>query len=137
DKKQYRQLVFSAVAYERRTVDVRRLRDSLLVIQLTAKDNTLEEGVINRKNSKPKDPAIALIEKVIAQRPQNHYSRIPEVRFDEYEKTQFGFVDPEDKARKFPKKFRFLFENVDSTAFRGVTISPFYLEENYANVYSS
>lgn len=137
DKKQYRQLVFSAVAYERRTVDVRRLRDSLLVIQLTAKDNTLEEVVINRKNSKPKDPAIALIEKVIAHRPQNHYSRIPEVRFDEYEKTQFGFVDPEDKAKKFPKKFRFLFENVDSTAFRGVTISPFYLEENYANVYSS
>lgn len=46
-------------------------------------------------------------------------------------------MNPEDKAKKFPKPFRFLFENIDSAVFRGVTIAPFYLEENYANVYSS
>jgi hypothetical protein len=137
DIKKYRQLVFGAVGYERRTVDVRRLQDSMLTVHLIASNNTLEEVVVNRKNKKPKDPAIALIEQVIAHRPQNHYTRIPEIRFDEYEKTQFGFVNPEDKAKKFPKPFRFLFENVDSTAFRGQTIAPFYLEENYANIYSS
>jgi len=137
DIKKYRQLVFGAVGYERRTVDVRRLQDSMLTVHLIASNNTLEEVVVNRRNKKPKDPAIALIEQVIAHRPQNHYTRIPEIRFDEYEKTQFGFVNPEDKAKKFPKPFRFLFENIDSTAFRGQTIAPFYLEENYANVYSS
>ncbi|HAT91352.1 MAG TPA: carboxypeptidase-like regulatory domain-containing protein, partial [Sphingobacterium sp.] len=137
DIKKYRQLVFGAVGYERRTVDVRRLQDSMLTVHLIASNNTLEEVVVNRKNKKTKDPAIALIEQVIAHRPQNHYTRIPEIRFDEYEKTQFGFVNPEDKAKKFPKPFRFLFENIDSTAFRGQTIAPFYLEENYANVYSS
>ncbi len=137
DIKKYRQLVFGAVGYERRTVDVRRLQDSMLTVHLIASNNTLEEVVVNRKSKKPKDPAIALIEQVIAHRPQNHYTRIPEIRFDEYEKTQFGFVNPEDKAKKFPKPFRFLFENVDSTAFRGQTIAPFYLEENYANIYSS
>ncbi len=137
DIKKYRQLVFGAVGYERRTVDVRRLQDSMLTVHLIASNNTLEEVVVNRKNKKTKDPAIALIEQVIAHRPQNHYIRIPEIRFDEYEKTQFGFVNPEDKAKKFPKPFRFLFENIDSTAFRGQTIAPFYLEENYANVYSS
>ena len=135
--KQYRQLGFGAVGYERRIVDIGHLHDSLMVVNLTAKDNTLDEVVISRKKRKPKDPAIALIEQVIAHKSQNHYSRIPEIRFDEYEKTQFGFVDPVDKAKKFPKQFRFLFENVDSTVFRGLTISPFYLEENYANVYSS
>ncbi len=137
DIKKYRQLIFGAVGYERRTIDVRRLQDSILTVRLVASNNTLEEVVVSRKNKKFKDPAIALIEKVIANRPQNHYTRIPEIRFDEYEKTQFGFVNPEDKAKKFPKPFRFLFENVDSTAFRGLTIAPFYLEENYANVYSS
>ncbi|HAU53566.1 MAG TPA: carboxypeptidase-like regulatory domain-containing protein [Sphingobacterium sp.] len=137
DIKKYRQLVFGAVGYERRTVDVRRLQDSMLTVPIIASNNTLEEVVVNRKNKKTKDPAIALIEQVIAHRPQNHYTRIPEIRFDEYEKTQFGFVNPEDKAKKFPKPFRFLFENIDSTAFRGQTIAPFYLEENYANVYSS
>ncbi len=137
DIKKYRQLVFGAVGYERRTVDVRRLQDSMMTVHLIASNNTLEEVVVNRKNKKTKDPAIALIEQVIAHRPQNHYTRIPEIRFDEYEKTQFGFVNPEDKAKKFPKPFRFLFENIDSTAFRGQTIAPFYLEENYANVYSS
>lgn len=137
DIKKYRQLIFGAVGYERRTIDVRRLQDSMLTVRLVASNNTLEEVVVSRKNKKFKDPAIALIEKVIANRPQNHYTRIPEIRFDEYEKTQFGFVNPEDKAKKFPKPFRFLFENVDSTAFRGLTIAPFYLEENYANVYSS
>ncbi|ULT28612.1 carboxypeptidase-like regulatory domain-containing protein [Sphingobacterium sp. E70] len=49
DKKQYKQLVFGAVAYERRTVDVRRGRDSLMTVRLTAKDNTLDMVVINRK----------------------------------------------------------------------------------------
>ncbi|WP_293957294.1 MULTISPECIES: DUF5686 family protein [unclassified Sphingobacterium] len=137
DIKKYRQLIFGAVGYERRTIDVRRLQDSILTVRLVASNNMLEEVVVSRKNKKFKDPAIALIEKVIANRPQNHYTRIPEIRFDEYEKTQFGFVNPEDKAKKFPKPFRFLFENVDSTAFRGLTIAPFYLEENYANVYSS
>lgn len=137
DIKQHRQLTFGAVGYERRTIDVHRGPDTLMTVRLTSKDNTLDMVVINRKNRKPKDPAIALIEQVIAHRPQNHYTRIPEIRFDEYEKTQFGFVNPEDKAKKVPKPFRFLFENIDSTVFRGITIAPFYMEENYANVYSS
>jgi len=137
DIQKYRQLMFGAVGYERKIVDIHRIRDSVVVVQLIAKNNTLDEVIISRKNRKVKDPAIALIEQVIAHRSKNHYSRIPEIRFGEYEKTQFGFVNPEDKAKKFPKQFRFLFENIDSTVFRGMTIAPFYLEENYANVYSS
>ncbi|WP_400262081.1 DUF5686 family protein [Sphingobacterium sp. SG20118] len=134
---EFDQLVFRAVGYEAKIVDLNVTKDSVLNILLFAKNTHIGEVLVERKSKKYKDPALALIEKVIAHKDANHISRLKQIQYEEYEKSQFGTIDLKVKTNKLPSKLRFLFENKDTLSIPGSSILPFYLEENVSEVYST
>lgn len=134
---EYDQLAFRAVGYEMKLVNLKEVQDSVLHILLYAKENKIEEVVVNAKGRKYKDPALTLIENVIAHKDVNHISRLKHIQYEEYEKSQFGAVDLKVKPGKLPSKLKFLFENKDTISIAGSSIIPFFLEESIAEVYST
>ncbi|MEJ5089496.1 carboxypeptidase-like regulatory domain-containing protein [Sphingobacterium faecium] len=134
---EFDQIAFRAVGYELKLVDLNMIQDSVLNILLSGKENQIGEVVVHAKGRKYKDPALALIENVIAHKDANHISRLKHIQYEEYEKSQFGTVDLKARVDKLPRKLRFLFENKDTISIPGSSILPFFLEENVSQVYST
>ena len=57
--------------------------------------------------------------------------------YEKYDKTQFALsnLTEEFKNRKFLKKFKFIFNNVDTTKLNGKEILPLYLKETLSDYY--
>lgn len=110
--------------------------DAVLFLQ----SNALEEVVVSskRKRYKNKDnPAVALIQQVIQHKDQNKPEAYNWLQYQQYEKLQIGTNHTPKYLPRLPiiRKYRFIFENIDTTAVPGEAISPIYLEENFSNIY--
>ncbi|UIR55878.1 DUF5686 and carboxypeptidase regulatory-like domain-containing protein [Sphingobacterium sp. SRCM116780] len=134
---EFDQLACRAVGYETKIVDLDVNKDSVLTVLLMSKENKIDEVVVERKAKKYKDPALALIENIIAHKDENHISRLKHIKYEAYEKSQFGAVNFKSKLNKLTGKLKFLFENTDTISIPGSSILPFYLQENLSEVYST
>jgi len=83
-----------------------------------------EVTIVNKgKKRKLKEPALELIENVIAHKAVNKVQNAESVQYKEYEKLQFGLVDPSKSYLSKAAILKFFFENVDSTTYEGKKIS--------------
>lgn len=126
-----------ALGYYTQEVPLDSLQQDSLYIQLQVANSLLEEVVISKKGKYNNDnPAVDLIREVIAHKKQNQLSGQQQIQFEEYEKIQFGLVNPPEKASKLMGNMDFYFKNLDTVSIPGKSLLPFYLEENIAQVYS-
>lgn len=113
--------------------------DSLqqLLIELDYADNMLEMVTISKKGKPKKDTvALELIDLVIKHKKDNRLKSLEQVHFEEYEKVQFGLVDPRKTMEKRMGKAGFIFKNLDTASIKGKALLPMYMEENFSDVYS-
>jgi Family of unknown function (DUF5686) len=111
-----------------------------LAIFLLKSYTVLEDVVVNAKNGKYKNknnPAVELIRQVIANKSRNGPGASPYSSNKEYEKTQMFTDGPWVKVTQnfLLKKFKFFFENTDTTIVQGKKLNSVYLQETISHKY--
>jgi hypothetical protein len=131
-------LMISALGYKKsyRTIDT-ALAAQELEIDLSRSENLLREVII-----KPgEDPAVALVKKIIQNKPNNNPDKYGNYKYELYNKLELDLVRmSREQFTKIPmmKPFAFIFNNVDSFSekkpflpvFLTETISDYYFQRN-------
>ncbi len=112
--------------------------DKEITVKLNSLVQDLQEVKVKKQRYQRKNnPAVDLIEKVIANKKNNKKEALDYYENEEYEKIQFAInhVTPDFQKKKVFKHFQFVFENIDSLKNNGDKILPVYLKENISDVY--
>jgi hypothetical protein len=133
-------LVFSFVGYQTETRTISPGKDQTLNIRLSLSSVTLDEVIIKpaRKNYRNRDnPAVELINRVIAHKDSNRQESFDYLQYRKYEKIQFALSNVNERFAASGKsgKFGFLFENIDTTRRVGNNILPVFIKETLSEHY--
>jgi hypothetical protein len=104
-------------------------------IKLSPESHNLGELTVKKQKYHNKNnPAVELIENVIANKGKNRKESLDYYENEAYEKIQFAFneISPKFKQKKIFKHFQFMFEPADSTDSPG-EIMPIYMKEVLSN----
>lgn len=127
----------SCIGYKTTTVSfLKNGKD--IVVELTPDEKLLDEITVKKKKYQRKNnPAIDLIEKVIANKGENKKEGLDYFETEKYEKVQFAInnITPDYQKKKIFKNFQFIFENIDSLKNDGIKTLPVYLKENISTIY--
>ena len=106
-------------------------------IKLSPESHNLGELTVKKQKYHNKNnPAVELIEKVIANKSKNRKESLDYYENESYEKIQFAFneISQKFKQKRIFKHFQFMFEQADSTDNAG-EILPIYMKEVLSNHY--
>ena len=127
----------SCVGYKNEVISL-SMANKEIDIKLNIESQDLQEVVVKKQKYRNKNnPAVDLIEQVIAHKSQNKKEALDYYENEKYEKVQFALNDitPEFQKKKIFKHFQFVFENIDSLKNNGKKILPVYLKEEISNNY--
>ena len=131
------QLTISCVGYKSvsliLTDDKRELEIKLIPQIQDLTEVTVKKQKYHNKNN----PAVDLINKVIANKNKNKKEALDFYENEKYEKVQFALNDitPDFKKKKIFKHFQFVFDNIDTLKNNGKKILPVYLKEEISKYY--
>ena len=133
-------ITFSYTGYHSATYIVSDESTQELAILLSKSYTALKNVVVKAKKGKYKNknnPAVELIRQVIANKSRNGPGANPYSSYKEYEKTQMFTDGPWIRITQnfVLKKFKFFFENTDSTVVPGKKLNSIYLQEILSNKY--
>lgn len=109
-------------------------------VSLIRKDRQLAAVVVKSKRrpySNRNNPAVELIRQVVAHKQENNIGAYSSASYRQYEKLCM-YLDRFPnwiRDQKVLKRFRFVFENRDTTKVKGKELVPFYIEENVSHNY--
>jgi len=131
---------FSCLGYKAVEVPVVTGLTQEVDIRLNPQPKTLNEVVAKSKKQRYRNkdnPAVGLINQVIRHKYLNRKEQLDTYSYEKYEKTQFALsnLTEEFKNRKSLRKYKFIFDHVDSTKIQGNEILPVYLKETLSDVY--
>lgn len=132
-------LVVSFLGYTTRSILLDKNHTTNLVIKLHPQTQMLNEIVVTKKRYHNKNnPAVELIQKVIANKDKNKAVQSPFSGQKKYEKVVFSLNDitPEFKQKKAFQQFQFIFDHTDTTKLKGKEILPMYINETYSDKYT-
>jgi len=132
-------LVFSYVGYNKETREIVPGVEQTLDIFMEL-SSAMKEVVVKRGRGKYRNknnPAVELIEKVIANKERNRLSAYDYVQNQQYEKIELSLANKPEKLmnNRLFRSFRFMMENIDSTSVPGKALLPIYIEEKIQNNY--
>ena len=132
-------LVFSYAGYKKIIKKIIPLTEQNINISLEI-SNTLSDVVIKTKRGKYKNkdnPAVELIDKVIANKSKNQITAYDFAQYQQYEKLELSLSNKPEKLAKnrLFKNYRFILDNVDTTSLEGKALIPIYLEEKLSQEY--
>jgi len=140
-KKTSQKVQFSCLGYESIEKPLLTGRTQILDVKLKPQTKQLNEVVVKPQTTKYRNkdnPAVALINQVIAHKEENRKEQFNSFQYEKYEKIQFALsnLNEKFKSRRYLKKFKFIFNNVDTTKIAGKEILPLYLKETLSDYYS-
>jgi hypothetical protein len=131
---------FSFIGYQAESRDIKQGIEQTVNVRLSLSSITLDEVIVKpeKKSYKNKNnPAVELIDKVVAKRDQNRPEAYQYLQYKTYEKIQFAFsnVTENFKNRNAFSKFNFVFNNIDTTKRIGNDVLPMFLKESLTQHY--
>ena len=119
----------ACMGYEPTELPVLTGQLQVLNVKLKPSSQQLNEVVIKPKKQRYRNrdnPAVALINQVIAHKELNRKEQFSTYQYEKYEKIQFALSNLTEKFknRKYLKKFKFIFSNVDTSKIPGKRILP-------------
>jgi hypothetical protein len=131
---------FSFIGYQTESRTFSEGKAQTINVNLKLSSISLDEVVVKpgKKSYKNKDnPAVALIEKVIKNKDFNDGKRFDYLEFKQYEKIQFALSNISKKLEEgsFLRKFRFVFDNIDTTKRIEKSILPLFIKEELSDHY--
>ena len=135
-----KQILITATSYFSYTLMVGDSSSQSVTVLMAKSYNQLNEVVVNgrRKRYRNKNnPAVELIRQVIERKSQNGPTAYAYSSYQSYEKTRILMDQPPHLITdRWPfKKFKFFFDNIDSTTIPGKKLSAIYLQEILSNNY--
>lgn len=130
----------SCMGYQPEITTISKGSSNSITIKLTTSSTSLDEVIIKADRIKYKNkanPAVLLIENVIDNKDKNRFENLDFLQCEKYEKTQFALSNITEKLKqdKALRKFRFVFENIDTTKQPGKEILPMYIKETLSDYY--
>ncbi|MFB9841649.1 DUF5686 and carboxypeptidase-like regulatory domain-containing protein [Mucilaginibacter ginsenosidivorans] len=141
DTKPFSLIKATCVGYIPALVKVEPGQTQLMNIKLQPRADELNTVVIRagkkERYRNKNNPAVELIRQVIAHKDQNRPENYDYVQYKEYGKLLLAFanVSPGFSDKKFWKKYKFLFDNRDTTLVPGKSLTPVYLDEKLTQNY--
>lgn len=131
---------FSSIGYEMVELPINIRHTQTIDVQLNPTMTQLTGVDIRPKKTRyrnKENPAYDLIEKVIEHKSQNRKEGFDYFEYEKYEKTQFALSNISDKFknRKSLAKYRFVFDNIDTSKLAGTEVVPVYLKETLSDYY--
>jgi len=136
------QIAVSAIGFRSDTIDSNRLTAGNSVIKLVPVTQELKEVVVKPTKVRYKNkgnPAVELIEKVIAHKESNQKGTWDFLEYRKYEKILMGLSNFTERfpPEKTSPRLQFIYNYVDTTYLKGRQVLPLYLQEKLAEVYQS
>lgn len=133
-------ILFSFIGYETESRSISKGENQTINVRLRLSAIALNEVIVNRGKASYKNknnPAVGLIEKVIDNKDANREEKYDYLEYKKYEKLQFALSNITEKFKKgnLFGKFRFVFENIDTTKRIGNHILPLYIKEAISDHY--
>lgn len=128
-------IIASFVGYKSEIIYLSKNSENI-VIKMDPAVQVLQEVVVRKQKYQNKNnPAVDLIEKVIANKKQNSIEALDYFENEKYEKVQFAInnITEEYQKKKIFRQFQFVFENIDSVKNDGKKILPIYLKEQISS----
>ncbi|PSL30895.1 DUF5686 and carboxypeptidase-like regulatory domain-containing protein [Chitinophaga ginsengisoli] len=131
---------FSLMGYKTVVIRVQRGSEQVRNVTLESGAKNLSEVVIKRKRERYRNkdnPAVELIRLVIDNKSKNRMEHYDYANYNQYEKLEFALSNVSEKIsnNRFTRKYKFVFDNQDTTKMAGRSLLPMYLEEKLADVY--
>ena len=132
---------FSFLGYNTEVRSISYATDQTINVSLRLSSVNLEEVKINaprkEKYKNKNNPAVELIAKVIGNKDLNRKEKYDYLQYKQYEKVQFALSNVSEKFKQgnLFGKFKFLFENIDTTKRIGKSILPIYIKESISDHY--
>nr|WP_294899238.1 DUF5686 and carboxypeptidase-like regulatory domain-containing protein [uncultured Pedobacter sp.] len=138
----YTKIIISVVGYQTLHKTVIPKTTQNIDLFITPASQQLKEVSVSSKRNKEKyrnkdNPAVELINNVIAHRDSNKLGATTTTSYQEYEKTIFSISNFSDKLqqKKIFKNYQFMFQKQDSSNIGGKNILPVYISESLSNHY--
>ncbi|HEY5325620.1 MAG TPA: carboxypeptidase-like regulatory domain-containing protein [Mucilaginibacter sp.] len=136
----YRQVKVSILGYTDSFSTIEPGKEQVLNISLFPMSQQLNEVEVRsgkkQKYSNKDNPAVELIRKVIENKEKKRPESYAFVEYREYDKIQFSLNNFPDKlADKLLHKYKFIFDNRDSTTVPGKSLLPIFLDEKLSQYY--
>ncbi len=133
-------IVFSFIGYQSESRSISKGITQTLNVSLKLSSISLDEVIVNpgkRKYKNKNNPAVDLIEKVIDNKVVNRKENYDYLEYKKYEKIQFALSNITEKQKKgnLFGKFRFVFDNLDTTKRIGNNVLPLYIKEAISDHY--
>ena len=135
-----KQLIFSAIGYYPKTIEINSDKKQNFVVPLSPKITELEEFVVQAKKDRYKNkdnPAVALMRNVVEHRDENRPKSFDYYQYDKYQKEEFdinNFTADWTKRKSF-QSFQVLMDYVDTSDVNGKPFIPFLIKEQASTVY--
>ncbi len=133
-------IIISCEGYKNKIIKVRIGQVQEIDIALDPDVKTLKDVVVKPKRIKYRNkgnPAVELINNVIAHKSGNRVEDIDFYAYEKYEKIVFSLTDFNDNFTNLPfiRNFKFVLDNIDTTIIPGKKSAPVFLKEELSNVY--
>lgn len=130
----------SFIGYHTVTKHINIGKSQFIEIKLKPQNIDLKEVVIKTESKRYRNkdnPAVELIKKVIENKQRNRGEAAKFYEYDKYEKLEMSLNNFTEKfmERKYMRKFKFIFDYVDTSKVNGKPYLPFYLKEMLSRVY--
>jgi hypothetical protein len=131
---------FSFVGYETVTRSVLYGQYQIIDIKLKESAFAIKEIIVKPKKqpySNKNNPAVELIDRVIARKSANRREGFDFLKYDKYEKVQFALskISLKDQEKLLFKKFPILLDNIDTTKQKGMGVLPLFIKEALSTCY--
>ena len=131
---------FSYLGYQTESQNISQGKEQTINIRLKLSVISLDEVTIKPKRvgyKNKNNPAVELIDKVIANKSVNRKEAFDYLEYKQYEKIQFALSNVSERFKKgnFFGKFKSVFENVDTTKRIGNGILHFFIKETLSDHY--
>ena len=115
---------------ETQELNVKMAPDAKVLDEVTVTSGNQRERYRNKNN-----PAVDLVREMISHKRENRMESYNYAEYEEYEKLQMSLSNMSDKFkdRKIFRKYKWLFENVDTTTIPGKALLPIYLQETLSD----
>jgi len=133
-------IIFSFLGYKPVERTIKAGIEQVINIKLQADERVLNEVVVKSgkyKYRNKNNPAVALIELVVAHKSQNRLTSYDYATYQQYEKMSFSMSNTAQKLRNniIFRSYKFMTDRLDTLTVPGKALMPWYMQERTSDVY--